>query len=71
MMSAESNSKKSVSYQKKDGRGHARPSFFWYDNDKDLKVCFLVTHVLLQWRCMGLVLCNAIRQTQLSIYYTE
>ncbi len=29
---------KSVSY-------HARPSFFWYDNDKDLKVCFLVTHL--------------------------
>ncbi len=25
---------KSVSYQKEDGRGHARPSFFWYDNDK-------------------------------------
>ncbi len=24
---------KSVSYQKKGGRGHARPSFFWYDND--------------------------------------
>ncbi len=36
MMSAESNSEKSVSYQKKDGRGHAHPSFFWYDNDKDL-----------------------------------
>ena len=29
---------KSVSYQKKDGRSHSRPSFFWYDNDKDLKV---------------------------------
>ncbi len=37
--------KKSVSYQKKDGRGHTWPSFFWYDNDKDLKVCFLVTCV--------------------------
>ncbi len=36
---------KSVSCQKKDGRGHARRSFFWYDNDKDLKVCFLVTCV--------------------------
>ncbi len=34
-----------MSCQKKDGRGHARPSFFWYDNDKDLKVCFLVTRV--------------------------
>ncbi len=45
MMSAESNSEKSASYQKKDGRGPARPSFFWYDNDKDLKVCFLVTRV--------------------------
>ncbi len=40
-------SKKSVSYQKKDGRGHARPSFFWYDNDNDLKVCFLVTRVII------------------------
>ncbi len=36
---------KSVSCQKKDGRGHTHPSFFWYDNDKDLKVCFLVTSV--------------------------
>ncbi len=36
---------KSVSYQKNDGRGHTRQSFFWYDNDKDLKVCFLVMHV--------------------------
>ena len=27
---------KSVSCQRKDGRGHARQSFFWYDNDKDL-----------------------------------
>ena len=32
MISAESNSEKSVSYQKK-------------DNDKDLEVCFLVTRV--------------------------
>ena len=40
--SKDSNSKKSVSYQKKDGRGHVRPSFFWYNDDKDLKVCFLV-----------------------------
>ncbi len=44
-----SNSEKSVSYQKKDGRGHARPSFFWYDNDKDLKVCFLVMRVTWQY----------------------
>ncbi len=35
---------KSVSYQKKDGG--ACPSFFWYDNDKDVKVCFLVTRVI-------------------------
>ncbi len=34
MMSAESNSEMC-------------PSFFWYDNDKDLKVCFLVTRVIL------------------------
>ncbi len=46
MKSKESNSIKLVSYQKKDGRGPARPSFFWYDNDKDLKVCFLVTHLI-------------------------
>ncbi len=26
-------SKKPVSYQKKGGRGHAHPFFFWYDND--------------------------------------
>ncbi len=37
---------KSVSCQKKDVHDHARPSFFWYDNDKDLKVCFLVTHIM-------------------------
>ncbi len=36
---------KSVSYQKKDGCGNVCPSFFWYDNDKDLKVCFLVTRI--------------------------
>ena len=45
MMSAESNSEKSVSYQKKDGRSHTCPSFFSYENDKDLKVCFLVTRL--------------------------
>ncbi len=45
MMSAESNSEKSVSYQKNDGRGHVRSSFFWYDNDKDFEVCFLVSRV--------------------------
>ena len=37
---------KSVSCQKKDGRGHEHPSFFWYDNDKDLKVCFLVMRII-------------------------
>ncbi len=46
MMSAESNSEKSVSYQKKDGRDHTRPTFFWYDNDKDLKVYFLMTRII-------------------------
>ncbi len=45
MKSKDSNPKKSVSYQKKDGRGHVRPFFFWYDYDKDPKVCFLVTHL--------------------------
>ncbi len=46
MKSKDSNSKKSVSYQKKDGRGHVRPSFFWYDNNKDLKVCVLMMCVI-------------------------
>ncbi len=55
MMSVEPNSEKSVSYQKKDGRGHARPSFFWYDNDKDLKVCFLVTHLVNVYHCNHLL----------------
>ncbi len=45
MKSKDSNSKKSVSYKKKDGPGHGYPSFFLYDNDKDLKVCFLMTHL--------------------------
>ncbi len=51
MKSKDPNSKKSVSYQKKDGRGHARQSFFGYDNDKDLKVCFLVTHLISDMKC--------------------
>ena len=58
--------KKSVSCQKKDGRSHARPSLFDYDNDKDLKVCFLVTcimwgkHVLLkEWKTI-IFPCNQI-----------
>ena len=29
------------------GHGHARPSFYWYDNNKDLKVCFLVMRAML------------------------
>ncbi len=49
MKSKDKNSKKSVSYQKKDGRGHAHPSSFWYDNDKDLKVFFLVMRVMYRW----------------------
>ena len=40
---------KSVSYQKKDGHGHVHPSFFWYDNDKDLLVYFLMTHIILRY----------------------
>ncbi len=35
-----------LTYQKTDGRTWLRPSFFWYDNNKDLKVCFLVTHFI-------------------------
>ena len=46
---------KSVSCQKKDGRGHVCPSFFWYNNNKDLKVCFLVTHSKLQLDVVNLV----------------
>ena len=30
----------------KDGRSHARPSFFGYDTDKDFKVGFLMTCVI-------------------------
>ncbi len=33
-------SKKSVSYQKKDGRAGPRPPFFWYDNDSGHKEPF-------------------------------
>ncbi len=36
----------SVSYQKKDGRGHVRSSFFWYDNNGEIKVRFLVMRVI-------------------------
>ncbi len=43
----------SVSYQKKDGCGHGCPSFFRYDNDKDLKVFFLVTQVNCIWEWMS------------------
>ena len=32
-----------MSYQKKDGRDHARPSFFWYDNNSGHKGPFRVT----------------------------
>ncbi len=35
-----------LSYQKEEGRAWQRPSFFWYDNDKDRKVCFLVTQLI-------------------------
>ena len=37
---------KSVSYQKKDECGHTRPPFFWYDSNKDFKVCFLVACII-------------------------
>ena len=56
MKSKDSISKKSVWYQKKDGRSHALPSFFWYDNDEDLKVCFLVTHInRVAWLCLSVI----------------
>ena len=31
-------SRKVCVMRKKDGRGHSHPSFFWYDNDKDLNM---------------------------------
>ncbi len=31
-----------MSYQKKDGRGHAHLSFFWYDNDSG-HYCYVVS----------------------------
>ncbi len=59
-----------MSYQKKDWRGHAHPYLFWYDNDKDLKVGFLVTHVfcgegrnVLKWFSL-----NVIRLSQNTIF---
>ena len=33
---------KLVSYQEKDGRSQARPSFFWYDNDSEHKRPFRI-----------------------------
>ena len=33
------------------GEDPARQSFFAYDNDKDIKVCFLVTHITCRWAC--------------------
>ncbi len=36
----------SLSYQKQDGCAWLRSSFFWYDNNKDLKVYFLVTRFI-------------------------
>ncbi len=39
----------SMSYPKKDGRAWPRPSFFWYDIDKYIKACFLVTRVTKHW----------------------
>ena len=62
MTSGESNSEKSVSYQKKDGRSHARPSFFWYVNDKDHEVCFLVTHVSVTFHCRFIVIYYPLRR---------
>ncbi len=35
-----------MSYQKKGGRGHARPSFFWHDNDSGYEGPFCVTQVM-------------------------
>ena len=33
-----------IPYQKKDWRGPARQSFFWYDNEKDLKRHVFAAH---------------------------
>ncbi len=68
MKSKDSNSKKSVSYQKKDGRGHTCPSFFWYDNDKD-KVSFLVTHIIFGSYVRSLCSSKLSSETQDSITY--
>ena len=38
--------------------GWARPRFFWYDNDKDLKACFLVTRLMLLADVMQHAECN-------------
>ena len=44
---------KSVSYQKKGGRGHARPSFFWYDNDSGHKGPFCMTLPIRKLYCLN------------------
>ncbi len=39
-----------MSYQKKDGSGHARPSFFWYDNNKGFKALIgEFTVIVMEW----------------------
>ncbi len=40
---------KSVSYQKKDWWDPVRQSFFWYDNDKDLKAHFPMIQLKYLW----------------------
>ena len=37
-----------VSYQKKDWRGPSQPFLFWYDKDKNLKVCFPMAQLILK-----------------------
>ncbi len=71
MKSKDSNSKKSVSYQKKDGRGHVHSSFFCYDNDKDLKVCFLVTCIILHLEMLCLFFRVASEGCRLKIWFED
>ncbi len=58
-MSAESNSEKSAQ----------APIFFWYDNDKVLKVCFLMTRIKVTLESNGIGLMK--RETSVLMRFSE
>ncbi len=48
---------KSVSYKKKDGRGHARPSYFWYELTQAIYLYKRGIKLgrFLRWRCFSII----------------